>query len=321
MRRRAFITLLGGAAAAWPLAARAQSDKGVTIGVLALGNPPVDSFVRGLRDALQEVGYSEDRNIRLEIRSAAGTAGRLPELAAELVRLKVDAIVAYLTPAATAAKQATSEVPIVMAWVGDPVGTGLVASLARPGGNVTGTTNGAVEVAGKLVELIRDVLPSARRFAVLANETDPFTKPFLAEIGRVARSSSLEMEPVMVRPAAPLEAAFQSMTDKRLDAVIIQGSLVRKDSVELATKHRLPSISLNPEVPRIGGLVAYSADFHALLREVAVYIDKILKGEKPATLPVSFPTKFVLAINLKTAKALGLAIPPTLLARADEVIE
>ena len=251
MKRREFLALVGGAAATWPLAVYAQPQaKMPTIGVLALGNPPVEPFVRGLREGLQAVGYSEDRNIRLEIRSAGGTASRLPELAADLVRLKVDAIVAYQTPAATAAKQATGEVPIVMASAGDPVGTGLVVSLARPGGNVTGTTAGAVETAGKLVELVRDVLPSARRFAVLANETDPFTKPYLAEIDRVARSISMEMEPVMVRPAAPLDAAFQSMTDKRAEAVIIQGSLVRKDAVELAAKHRLPSISTNSSVPR-----------------------------------------------------------------------
>ena len=256
MKRREFLALVGGAAATWPLAVYAQPGKMPTIGVLALGNPPVEPFVRGLREGLQAVGYSEDRNIRLEIRSAGGTASRLPELAADLVRLKVDAIVAYQTPAATAAKQATGEVPIVMASAGDPVGTGLVVSLARPGGNVTGTTAGAVETAGKLVELVRDVLPSARRFAVLANETDPFTKPYLAEIDRVARSISMEMEPVMVRPAAPLDAAFQSMTDKRAEAVIIQGSLVRKDAVELAAKHRLPSISTNSSVPRTGGLMA-----------------------------------------------------------------
>ena len=321
MRRRDFIKVIGGTAAAWPLAASAQQAKVPTVGVLALGSPPVERIVKLLRDGLQAVGYSEDRNIRLEIRGAGGTASRLPELAAELVRLKVVAIVAYQTPAATAAKQATSEVPIVMASVGDPVATGLVATLARPGGNVTGTTSGAVETAGKVVELIREVLPSARRFAVLANETDPFTKPFLAESDRAGRSIGLEMEPVMVRPAAPLDAAFQHMTDKRVDAVIIQGSLARKDAVELATTHRLPSVSASPLLPRLGGLMAYSSDFPALMREVAVYIDKILKGEKPADLPVSFPTKFVLGINLKTAKALGLDVPPMLLARADEVIE
>jgi ABC-type uncharacterized transport system substrate-binding protein len=317
MKRRDFITLLGGAAA-WPLAARAQQAKMPTVGILALGNPPVEPFVKGLQDGLQAVGYGEDRNIRLEIRSAGGVAGRLPELAAELVRLKVDAIVAYQTPSATAAKQATSDIPIVMAGVGDPVGTGLIASLARPGGNVTGTTAGAVEVAGKLVELMREVL-RPRRFAVLANETDPFTNPYLAETDRVARSIGLEMEPVMVRPASPLDAAFESMTTKRAEAVFIQGSPVRKDAVDLALRHRLPSLSTSNTLPRLGGLTSYSAG--ADFREIAAYIDKLLKGAKPADLPVSFPTKFELTVNLKTAKALGITIPPTLLTRADEVIE
>jgi putative ABC transport system substrate-binding protein len=240
-------------------------------------------------------------------------------LAAELVRLKVDVIVAFLTPPATAAKQATRDIPIVMAGVGDPTGTGLVASLSRPSGNVTGTTTGSREVAGKLVELIRELLPMSRRFAVLANESDPFTRPFLVEIGRVARIVGLEMETAMARPAGPFDAAFQDMADKRVDAVIIQGSLMRQEVIDLATRHRLPSLSANATVPRAGGLMSYSAG--AYFRETAAYVDKILKGAKPADLPVSFPTKFELIVNLKTARMLGIAMPPTLLARADEVIE
>ena len=207
-----------------------------------------------------------------------------------------------------------------MAGVGDPVGTGLVASLARPGGNVTGTTAGAVETAGKTVELIRELLPSARRFAVLANETDPFTRPYVAEIDRSARSLGIEMESTMARPAAPLEAAFDSMAAKRAEAVIIQGSMVRKEAVDLALKHRLPSLG-SPLLPHAGGLMSYSINSGAVLRETAVYVDKLFKGAKPADLPVSFPSKFELIINLKTAKALGLSIPPNLLLRADEVIE
>jgi putative ABC transport system substrate-binding protein len=321
MRRREFLALVGSAAVLPPLRASAQ-QKSHRVGVLLLGNPPPQPFIDGLRNGLREVGYSEDRgNIKLEIRNAGGAAGRLSELAAELVRLKVDVIVTYQTPPTVAAKQATSEIPIVMAGVGDPVGVGLVASLARPGGNVTGATAGAVEVAGKIVELIRELLPGARRFAVLANEIDVFTKGYLAENERTARSIGLEMVPVMVRPAGPLEAAFQTMTEQRAEAVVIQGSLVRKEAVELATKHRLPSLGSSLFVPRSGGLMAYSADFAAYLRDAAIYIDKILKGEKPADLPVSFPTKFVLAINLKTAQQIGLSIPPTLLTRADEVIE
>ena len=288
------------------------------VGVLALGNPPVEPFVKGLRDGLRAIGYSDDR-IRLEVQTAGGVASRLPQLADELVGRKVDVIVAYQTPAATAAKQATGTIPIVMAAVGDPVGTGLVASLSRPEGNVTGSTNGVVETAGKLVELIRELMPAAQRFAVLANETDPFTGPFLAENDRVARIIGLQMEPILVRPADPLEAAFQKMTDKRVDAVIIQGSLVRKDAIDLATTHRLPSLSANATVPRSGGLISYSAG--VFFRETAGYVDKLLKGAKPADLPVSFPSKFDLIVNLQTAKALGLTIPPIMIARADEVIE
>jgi putative ABC transport system substrate-binding protein len=318
MNRREIVTLIGGAVAAWPLPARAQQPSIPVVGVLALGNPPVEAFVKGLRDGLLAVGYSEDR-IRLEVQTAGGVADRLPQLANELVRHKVDVIVAYQTPAATAAKQATSNIPIVMAGVGDPIGTGLVASLSRPEGNVTGSTVGAVETAGKLVELIREVMPGAQRFAVLANETDPFTGPFLAENDRVGRNIGLKMEAIIVRPAEPLEAAFQKMTDKRVDAVIIQGSLVRKDAVDLATRHRLPSLSANATVPRSGGLMSYSAG--AFFRETAAYVEKLLKGAKPADLPVSFPTKFDLIVNLQAAKALGLTMPPILLARADEVIE
>jgi putative ABC transport system substrate-binding protein len=317
MIRRAFLKLLGGSVVAWPVVARAQARL-PTVGVLALGNPPVEPFVKGLREGLLAIGYGEDR-IRLEVQSAAGVASRLPQLAGELVGRKVDVIVAYQTPAATAAKQATGDIPIVMAGVGDPVGTGLVASLSRPEGNVTGSTVGSVETAGKLVELIREIMPAAQRFAVLANETDPFTGPFLAENERVGRNIGLAMEAFRVRPADSLEAAFQKMTDQRVDAVIIQGSLVRKDAIELATRHRLPSLSANATVPRSGGLMSYSAG--AFFRETAAYVDKLLKGAKPADLPVSFPSKFDLIVNLQTAKALGLTISPIVLARADEVIE
>ena len=321
MKRREFITLLGGVAAAWPVMAHTQQAKLPTIGVLVLGSPPPEAFLKGLRDALRDVGYTEDRNIRLEIRNSEGKADLLTEGAAELIRLKVDIIVAFQTPAAAAAKQATGEIPIVMALVGDPVGAGLVASYAQPGGNVTGTAAGSTEVAGKTVELIREVLPSARRFAVLANETDPFTKPFLAAIGLAAGSAGMEMETVMARPGLPLDEAFESIAAKRVNAVVIQGSMVRKEAVELTMKHRLPAFGISRELPATGGLMGYFANFAEMYRDTAVYIDKILKGAKPSDLPVNFPTKFELVINLKAAKVLGLVVPPTLLARADEVIE
>jgi putative ABC transport system substrate-binding protein len=275
--------------------------------------------LKALRDGLQDVGYTEGRNIRLEIRSAEGRADLLSERAADLVRLKVDVMVAFQTPPATAARQATHEIPIVMAGVGDPIGTGLVASLARPGGNVTGMSAGRAELAGKTVELIREVLPSIRRLAVLANEVDPFTTPYLAQLRAAARHIGVEMEPVMVRPSDPLAAAFETIIAKRADAVFIQGSLVRKEA-ELAMKHRLPSLA-TASLARAGAMLSHAANFGELHRQTAVYVDRILKGAKPADLPVAFPTKFELIINLKTARAIGLDISPVLLARAGEVIE
>ena len=325
MTRRSFLTLLGSAAAGpsilWPPLLRAQEAKLRTIGVLVLGSPPPEPLFKALREALGDLGYTEGHNIKLEIRSAEGRVNALPEMAAELARLKVDVIVAYQTPSATAAKQATSDIPIVMTGVGDPVGTGLVASMARPGGNVTGSTSGTTETAGKTVELIRELLPSTQRFAVLANETDPFTKLYVAELGRGAAGLGIQMEPIMARPSQPLDAHFDGMVAKRAAAVVIQGSMMRQEVIDLALKHRLPSLAAPPTFARLGGLMSYSVDFVAVVREAVVYVDKILKGARPAELPVSFPTKFGLVINLKTAKALGLTVPPNLLARADEVIE
>jgi len=320
MRRREFLLGVAGASAAWPLAATAQGPNPRVIGVLVLGNPPPEPFLTGLRDELHAAGYVEGRTVRLEIRNAESRAARLAEKAADLVALKADLIVAYQTPAATAAKQATHDIPVVFVSVSDPVGTGLVASLARPGANVTGTSAGTTEVAGKSVELIRELLPAARRLAVLANGADPFTPSYLAAIGESARRLGIDMEPIMVRPAEPLEAAFEAMIAKGSQALIVQGSLVRPEAADLALKHRLPSLSSPSIWPRAGGLLSYSADFSAMLREAAAYVDRILKGAKPADLPVSFPTKFELIVNLKTANALGLAIPPNILSRADEVI-
>src|SRR5262249_1553608 len=210
MRRREFITLLG-AAAAWPLAAGAQA-KVPTVGVLLTGHPDPEVFLKGFRDSLREAGYIDGKNIRLEVRSAEGRAVLLPAKAAELVRLRVDVIVTSLTPAALAAKQATRDIPIVMAPAGDPVGTGLVVSLAHPGGNVTGMSGASAEIAGKSLELIREVIPSARRVAVLADETDPFSVLLLAQISEGARTLGFRIEPVMSRPAAPLDAAFDLMS-------------------------------------------------------------------------------------------------------------
>ncbi len=320
MKRRAFISLFG-AAATWPLAARAQQARVYTIGVLTLTGPNPEPLLKALREGLRDAGYVEGRNLRLEIRSAAGRPDLQLEKAAELVRLKVDLIVTFFTPTALAAKQATRDIPIVMAGAGDPVAVGLVPSLARPGGNVTGQSSGGAEVAGKSVELIRELIPAARRVGVLADETDPFAKPYVAQIGQAARSAGMEVEPIITRPGQPLEAAFETLTGKRVDGLLIQGSIAHKEMLDLAIKHRLPALTSIRLGPPLGALMSYGSDYFALARQSAVYIDKILKGAKPADLPVAFPTKFLLIINLKTAKALGLDVPPTLLARADEVIE
>ncbi len=320
MRRREALVLLG-SVAAWPLAARAQQAKQPIVGILLTGNPAPEVFLKSFREALRDAGYIESQNIQLEVRSAEGRAALLPEKAAELVRLKVDVIVTSLTPAALAAKQATRDIPIVMAPAGDPVATGLVASLARPGGNITGLSATSAELTGKSLELIREVIPSARRVAVLVNEVDPFSVPFLAQIGQGGRSLGMEIMPVMTRPSAPLAAAFETMSGLKAEALMVQGSLQNKELFDLAIKYRLPSFSSNQQVARSGGLMTYSGSVAELHREAVRFVDNILKGRKPADLPVAQPRRFDLVVNLKTAQALGIVISPTLLARADLVIE
>ena len=322
MKRREFISLFGGAAATWPLAARSQQTATPhTIGILVLGNPDPVPFMTAFREGLRNLGYAEKRDIRLEFRSAGEDASALNGLAAELVRLKVDIIVAWQTPPAQAAKQATKEIPIVMTGVGDPVATGLIASLAHPGGNVTGNTAIAAELQAKVVELIRETLPSARRVTVLANATDPFTKPFLAQIEQAALRLGTAIEPVMVKPSEKLDGYFDDIGRTRPDAVIIQPSLLHAGIAELALKHRLPTFSVDEQLPATGGLLSYGSIAVDQWRDAAVYVDKIIKGSRPADLPVAQPTRFALVINLKTAKELGLTIPPLLLVRADDVIE
>jgi putative ABC transport system substrate-binding protein len=320
MKRREFMAA-GAALVCTGLAARAQQGRVPTIGVLVLGNPPPESFLQALRGGLQSFGYIEGVNIRFEIRSAEGRHERLAALASELIARQVDLLVAYQTPPAIAAKKATSDIPVVFSAVGDPLATGLAASFARPGGNATGTTAGTTETAGKTVEFVRELLPSARRLAVLANEIDPFTRSYLDALGQGAQNVDLELLPMMVRPSAPLEAAFSAMTDKQADAVVVQASVLSEGAAKLAIKHRLPSVASPTLFTRIGGLMSYSVDLQALMIETAAYIDKIFKGARPADLPVGFPTRFQLMVNLKTAKAIGVEIPQTLLTRADEVIE
>jgi putative ABC transport system substrate-binding protein len=318
MRRREFITLVGGAVAL-PIAAQAQQINVPKLGILLVGNR--EPFSRLFHEGLREFGYVDGQNIEFVLRSAEGRLSLLPELAAELVRLKVDIIVASETPSVQAAKRATSQIPIVMAPSGDPVGTGLIASLARPGSNVTGLSAATAELAGKSLELIREIMPAASRVAALADPTNAFTKPFLEQINLAAKTVGVEIQVVMVRRTEEIGAAFAEMIGKRIDAVIVQPTLPRTPIIDQLQKHRLPAVSGNRAFADSGGLMSYAGSLADRYRNAAPYVDKILKGAKPADLPVQQPTKFELVINLKTAKALGLTVPPTLLARADEVIE
>ena len=318
MKRRKFIAAFG-VAAFWPVAARAQQPKTVTIGILVPGNLDPTPFLSVFKEELRRLGYLEGQNLQFEFRTAKGKIDTLPGLAAELVGARADVIVTWLTPAVRAAKQATSQIPIVMAGAGDPVATGVVASLVRPGGNVTGMAGVTAELAGKNVELIREMLPSAKRLAVLCNAVDLFTKPFLAQIEGAASGAGFELDRIMVNGNDELETSFLRMDG--VDAVIVQPSLPTKRAAELALQARLPAASPIEGFAREGGLISYAGRSSDQYRLAAAYVDKILKGSKPADLPVQLPTQFDLKINLKTARAIGLMVPPTMLARADEVIE
>jgi len=316
MRRRVFITLIG-SAAVWPLGVRAQrSERLRRIGLLVVeGLEPIGPF----REALSELGYVEGRNIQIVTRSAQGQESRLPQLATDLVRDQVDVIVAVQTPAAHAAKNATRDIPIVV-MAGDPIATGLINNLARPDGNLTGMSATAAEAAAKSLELIPEIVPGARRVGVLGNAEDPFMKPFFEQIERGAQSVRLEIYRVAVRDSDQWDDIFATVARERVDVVMIQGSLPAQAAI-FALKYRLPSLSTQKSAVKAGVLMAYTASFEERARVMARYIDQIFKGAKPADLPVQQPTRFELTINLKTAKALGLTVPPTLLARADEVIE
>ena len=325
MRRREFITLLGGAGlvcAAKVRRARAQQLKVAQIGVLVLTNADGQSLTRELRLGLRDLGYSEGRNFIFQLRSADGDAGRLPQLATELMSSQVDVVVATFTPCALAAKQATATIPIVMAAVADPIAVGLVTSLARPGGNVTGFSNMAAETAAKSVELFRDMLPSIGRVAALANPADPFTTPFVEQVRLAGRSAGIRIEPVaMARGPEEAEAAFATISQEGADAVVVQGIFFSKTITELALKYRLPTASVVRQFAEAGGLISYGADIRDIYRRSATLVNKILQGTKPSDLPVELPTRFELFLNMKTAKALGIDVPWFFQQRADEVIE
>jgi ABC-type uncharacterized transport system substrate-binding protein len=321
MRRRELFELMAAAALTWPLAALAQQSNVATIGVLVRAAPGWERFWRSFPEALRDLGYVDGKNIRFEFRSDQGQMSRLPDLAAELVRLKVNVIVPWFTPAAIAAKQATHEIPIICAACGDMVGTGLVASLARPGGNVTGNSSLNAELAAKTVELIREIVPAAKRVAALANAADPFSTSFLKQLQLAGEATSTVIEPIMIHGTEELDAAFAAMEGRPPDAIVVQPSLPTKRAADLALSHRIPAVCAWRQFPRDGGLAAYFGAEDQMYRQAAVFVDKVLKGAKPADLPVQQPTQFELVINLKTAKALGLTVPPSLLTRADDVIE
>jgi putative ABC transport system substrate-binding protein len=316
MKRRDFLVLAGGVWV-WPRAGLAQA-KVHRIGLLV----PADTapYVQPFREAMRKLGYVDGQNIELDVRSAHGKTERLAGLAAELVKSKVDVLVAFQTPAVTAAKQATREIPIVMS-AGDPVGTGLIASLARPGGNITGMSATAVALGGKLLEILRETLPSANRVALLANARDPFTKGFVEQIERAGKGMSIEVLLFMIQSTGELADAFERLVAQRAAAVIVQPSLDRRVAIELAFKHRVPSVSPTSLFTEAGGLLSYSASGAEQHRVVATYVDRVLKGAKPADLPVQQPTKFDLGVNLKTARTLGITVPQSVLVRADRVIE
>jgi putative ABC transport system substrate-binding protein len=329
MRRRKFITLLGGAAVAWPLGAHAQQSKEIPRlcfltfdpGTLQSRSPRFDVFF----DSLRDLGYVDGKTIAIDYLSADGKDGRFPALVSECLRLKADIIAVSTTPAAQAAKRATRTVPIVMIALGDPLGTGLVESIARPGGNVTGMSMMVPELAVKRLELLKEAVPKVSRVLVLSYLSDPIAPLQVAALDRVAPSLGVTLFVRDIRSGADLAPAFDAGVSEHVDGLMMTAESVlvvhSAQIIDFAARLRLPAVYQYPTQVKSGGLMAYDANISDLHKSAALYVDKILKGAKPSDLPVQQPTKLSLVINLKAAKALGLAVPQSLLARADEVIE
>jgi ABC-type uncharacterized transport system substrate-binding protein len=325
--RRAFITGVGCALVTAPVSAGAQAGKVYRIGYLAGGSSDTSRYtIEAFRQGLRELGWVEGQNIVIDYRFGEGSLDRLPDLAAELVRLKVNVVVAAPSPPAAAARKATATIPIVMIGGGDPVGQGLIASLARPGGNVTGLAYFVGQgIFGKQLALLKEAVPKVRRVAVLWNPAIPTLAPVIGEVKVAAQSLGLQLQPFEARGPSDFDRAFAAMARQRTEALLVITDSTftthRTRLADLAIKGRLPSAYTNRQPVDAGGLMSYGPSFADLWRRAAGYVDKILKGAKPADLPVEQPTKFELVINLKTARALGLMLPPSLLGRADEVIQ
>ena len=324
IRRRDFVILLGcGTVAAWPLAARAQqTGKIVTIGILAFeALPPIDTF----RQALSDLGYVEGKNVRFEHRYARGRNERFPELANDLIGLKVDVILTWGTEAVLAAKQATTTIPIVMGAVGDAIDSGVVSSLSHPAANVTGLSSLAGELEAKRLELLKELVPGLSRVAILINPTNRYTALALPNARGGAEKLHASLIVHEVRDTSTLDATFVRLTRDRPDALLVLADTFflsqRSRIAQFAIENKLPSAYTFREHVEAGGLIAYTTNYHDLFRRAAGYVDKILKGTKPGELPIEQPTKFDLVINLKTAKAISLTVPLTLQAAANEVIE
>jgi len=324
--RRAFIGTLASGLLAAPLAGEAQpAGKMYQIGFLSPTFPSDAGRLAAFREGLRELSYVEGQNIAIESRWAEGNYDRLPGLAAELVRFKVDIIVTYGTPASQAAKRATGTIPIVMAGAIDPVASGLVTIVARPGGNLTGLSLMAPELVGKQLEILKDVVPKVSRVALLGNPANPGNAPQVRHAQDAARALGLRLQPLEARGPSDIDSAFAAMTSEQAGAVMVLVDSMLLDHrtriADLAARRRLPAVYGLSDHVEAGGLMAYGPNRLDIFRRAATYVDKILKGAKPGDLPVEQPTKFALVINLKTAKALGLTIPPSLLQRADQVIE
>ena len=324
--RRRILCIAAVSALDAPLAARSQtSPRTARIGYLAAGGDAEAPFLQALREGLREAGWVEGTNLAIEVRLAHGDYGRLPDLAHDLVKQRVDLIFASGTPAATAAKQATSEMPLVIGRVADPVGSGLVASLARPGRNITGWTHQGLDMRVKYLDFIKEAVPYATRIGVLWNPRNPVHAPSLKRIESTAQALRVTLHPAAVSEPGQLTRAFESFASAHVQALVMfqDGMLLTHGArvIELAARQRLPAIYSTDEMVHAGGLMAYGADLRTMYRQGALHIDRILRGAKPAELPIEQPTKFELVINARTARALGLALPRSLLLRADEVVE